>query len=239
MVCSVRGNGQVLIRVANVLADHPPPFNLQERDNLIKMNKDKNIKSLNTDCDLIAMLTQLPDGKTAENGVEYRYYDADKENDLVVEHSIVSAEPLTKNDIRLLAFLIERVDADNNVRVTGADLFGEFGYSQKLFDSVDAISALEMTDSILNLATRQSEDHKFKAIEYITFADERESTDWDSVGEDTIIRFKLYDRFVAVYLHHDITDLYVSVDDMVKVNQTLVQALELEVEELLSRPKTK
>ncbi len=95
-----------------------------------------------------------------------------------------------------------------------------------------------MTDSILNLATRQSENHKFTAIEYITFADERESTDWDSVGEDTIIRFKLYDRFVAIYLHHDITELYVSIDDMVKVNQALVQALELEVEELLSKPRT-
>ena len=64
---------------------------------------------------------------------------------------------------------------------------------------------------------------------------ERESTDWDSVGEDTIIRFKLYDRFVAVYLRHDITDLYVSVDDMVKVNQMLVQAVELEVKEFMSK----
>ena len=213
----------------------PPSFNLQERDTIIKMNTNKNIKSLKSDCDLIAILTQLPDRKTAEKGVEYRYYDTDENKDLVVEHSIVSAEPLTKNDIRLLAFLIEQVDADNNVRVSGAELFGEFGYSRKLFDSVDAISALEMTDSILNLATRQSEDHKFKAIEYITFADERESTDWDSVGDDTMIRFKLYDRFVAVYLHHDITDLYVSIDDMVKVNQALVKALELEVEELLSK----
>ncbi len=237
-MCLVRGTGQVLNRVANVLADHPPSFNPQERDTIIKMNTNKNIKSLKSDCDLIAMLTQLPDGKTAGKGVEYRYYDTADDKDLVVEHSIVSSEPLTKNDIRLLAFLIEHVDADNNVRVTGADLFAEFGYSHKLFDSVDAICALEMTDSILNLATKQSEDHKFKAIEYITFADERESTDWDSVGEDTMIRFKLYDRFVAVYLHHDIADLDVSIDDMIKVNQSLVKALELEVSEFISKPKS-
>ena len=198
------------------------------------MKEEKSIKST---ADIIAIVSQAPDGKTAEKGVEYRYYDTDEDKDIVVEHTITSTEPLTKKDIRLLAYLIDHVDAENNIKVTGAELFGEFGYSGKLFDSVSALQQLEMTNTIVNLDTRQSEEHRYKVIEYQTFADIRASTDWDSVGEDTIIRFKLYDRFVAVYLHHDISDLYVSVDDMIKVNQTLVEAIELEVDEFLSKTK--
>ena len=193
-----------------------------------------NKKSLQSDCDLIAMLTQAPDGKTAEKGVEYRYYDAAKDNDIIVEHTIISPEPLTKNDIRLLDYLLKHVDGENNVRVTGADLFGEFGYSSKLFDSVSAIQQLEMTDSIVNLNTRQSEEHRYKVIEYYTFADIRASTDWDSVDVDTIIRFKLYGRFVDVYINHTIADLTVSIDDMIKANQRLVKAAAQEVDEMLA-----
>ena len=199
----------------------------------MKTETPTNIKSLKSNCDFIAILSQAPDGKTSEKGVEYRYYDADEDNDIIVEHTIISPEPLTKNDIRLLDYLLKHVDSENNVRVTGADLFGEFGYSSKLFDSVSAIQQLEMTDSIVNLNSRQSEEHRYKVIEYFTFADTRASTDWDSVGEDTIIRFKMFDKFVAVYVNHTIADLTVSIDDMIKANQRLVKAAAQEVDEML------
>ena len=129
---------------------------------------------------------------------------------------------------------VVRVDAENNVRVTGEALFGEFGQSGKLFVSVSAIQQIECADKIINTNTQQSEEHRYKVFEYVAFADNRASTDWDSVGEDTIIRFKMFDKFVAVYVNHTIADLTISIDEMVKANQRLVKAAAQEVDEMLA-----
>ena len=165
--------------------------------------------SITSNCSIIETLNRPPYSLISGNGVCYSYYDFDGE--VFVEHKIKSETPLTQTDIDVLDFLLERVDSDGKIQMTGKELFDRFGRSGKVFDSVLAIKNIDILNKITHAETQRSVYHRFGVIK--SFTENQNCSNWQELRDDTAITITLYERFADVYLDHTISDLNLTIDD--------------------------
>ncbi len=170
-----------------------------------KVNSNSNEQTIKSNCSIIEILNRqpctLPDGKC----VCYSATETDKDTGINIEHKIRSAVPLTQYDIELLDFLLEHVEKDGTIHITGADLFDRFGRDGTVFDSLHIIELLELMDKISASKTRKTAYHRFRVIASMDYEGE-------SIKDNTEITIKLYDRFVARFIDHAIPDCQISID---------------------------
>ncbi len=171
--------------------------------NTDKANPITTEQTIKSNCSISEILNRqpytLPDGKC----VCYSATETDKDTGIIIEHKIRSAVPLTRYDIELLDFLLEHVEKDGTIHITGADLVNKFGRDGTVFDSLRLIEHLGIMDKITDIKTQRAVYHRFGIIKKTVFDEE------DILGDITV---KLYDRFVSGFLVHAIPDYQISVD---------------------------
>ena len=173
--------------------------------NTDKANPITTEQTIKSNCSISEILNRqpytLPDGKC----VCYSSSETDKDTGIIIDHKIRSAVPLTQYDIELLDFLLERVEEDGTIHITGADLFDRFGRDGTVFDSLRLIERLELMDKITNTKTKKTAYHRFRVIASMDYEGE-------SIKDNTEITIKLYDRFVSRFIYHAIPDCQISID---------------------------
>ena len=171
-----------------------------------KINSQTNSEQIiQSNCSIIDILNKppytLPDGKC----VCYSETETEQGTGIIIEHKIRSAVPLTQYDIELLEFLLEHVEKDGTIHITGADLFDRFGRDGTVFDSLRLIERLELMDKISDSKTQKTAYHRFRVIASMDYEGE-------TIKEETEITIKLYDRFVSRFIDHAIPDCQISID---------------------------
>ncbi len=172
-------------------------------------NSNTTEQTIQSNCSIIETLIRPPYSLISGNGVCYSYYDFDGQ--VFVEHKIKSDVPLTQTDIDVLEYLLERVDSDGKIQMTGKELFDRFGRSGKVFDSVLAIKNLDILNKITHAETQRSVYHRFGVIK--SFTENQNCSNWQELRDDTDITITLYERFADVYLDHTISDLNLTIDE--------------------------
>ena len=162
-------------------------------------------QTITSNCSIIEILEKtpytLPDGKC----VCYSETETDQDKGIIIDHKIRSVVPLTKYDVELLDFLLEHVEKDGTIHITGSDLFDRFGRDGIVFDSLRLIELLEFMDKITNAKTKKTAYHRFRVIASMDYKGE-------TIKDDTEITIKLYDRFVSRFIDHAIPDCQISID---------------------------
>ncbi len=168
-------------------------------------SKTNSEQSITSNCSIIEILEKtpytLPDGKC----VCYSETETDQDKGIIIEHKIRSAVPLTRYDIELLAFLLEHVEKEGTIHITGSDLFDRFGRDGTVFDSLRLIERLELMDKISDSKTQKTAYHRFRVIASPV-------SDGQDIKDETEISIRLYDRFVSRFIDHAIPDCQISID---------------------------
>ena len=171
-----------------------------------KINSQTNSEQIiQSNCSIIDILNKppytLPDGKC----VCYSETETDQGKGIIIDHKIRSAVQLTQYDIELLDYLLEHVEEDGTIHITGSDLFDRFGRDGTVFDSLHLIDRLELMEKITNTKTKKTAYHRFRVIASPV-------SDGQDIKDETEISIRLYDRFVSRFINHAIPDCQISVD---------------------------